>query len=129
MNLKNRPYTIDFPRITPIFNHEDGGGHNYDEESESGVATVEREKVKPPRRYKVLLHNDDYTTMEFVIYVLQKIFNKTQAEAERIMLKVHQEGVGICGIYTYEIAETKTQKVLKEAKAQGHPLLCSFEPE
>jgi ATP-dependent Clp protease adaptor protein ClpS len=100
-----------------------------DSDEQSGVATVDKTKVKRPRRYKVLLHNDDYTTMEFVIYVLQKHFGKNSEEAYAIMLKVHHEGVGVCGVYTYEIAETKVQKVSREARSNGHPLLCTFEPE
>ena len=86
-------------------------------------------KVKKPKRYKVLLHNDDYTTMEFVVFVLQSCFSKTLDEAQKVMLKVHNDGVGICGVYTYEIAETKTAKVIQMAKESGHPLKCTFEPE
>lgn len=100
-----------------------------DGEEQSGVTTIQKKRVQRPRRFKVLLHNDDYTTMEFVIYVLQKHFGKNSEEAYAIMLKVHHEGVGVCGVYTYEIAETKVQKVSQEARANGHPLLCTSEPE
>lgn len=103
-------------------------GNDSDNEGESGVATVSRSKVKRPRQYKVLLHNDDYTTMEFVVYVLQRFFGKTSEQAQRIMLKVHTEGVGICGVYTHEIAETKVTQVSKAAKENGHPLMCTMEP-
>lgn len=93
------------------------------------VAVLERKKVKRPPRYKVILHNDDYTTMEFVIYVLEQIFGKTKEESYAIMLLVHNEGRGVCGIYTYEVAETKMKRVSLEAKKDGHPLLCTIEPE
>ena len=102
--------------------HEESDG-------ESGVATAEKTRVKPPPKYKVLLHNDDYTTMEFVIFVLQKVFRKTMDEAQEIMLKVHHNGVGVCGIYSYEIAESKVAEVLRLAKGHKHPLKCSMEPE
>lgn len=116
---------LDSFSFNPILSNEDEG----DQDEQSGVATVPKDKIKRPRRYKVLLHNDDYTTMEFVIYVLQKHFGKTVEEATAVMMKVHYEGVGVCGVYTYEIAETKAQKVAKDAKANGHPLLCTIEPE
>lgn len=116
---------LDSFSFNPILSNEDEG----DQDEQSGVATVPKDKIKRPRRYKVLLHNDDYTTMEFVIYVLQKHFGKTVEEATAVMMKVHYEGVGVCGVYTYEIAETKAQKVAKDAKGNGHPLLCTIEPE
>lgn len=97
--------------------------------SDGEVITEIREKVQRPKFYKVLLHNDDYTTMEFVLYVLQKFFGKQPEEAQRIMLKVHNEGVGVCGIYTYEIAETKVDQVKRAAVQNGHPLQCSLEEE
>jgi ATP-dependent Clp protease adaptor protein ClpS len=100
-----------------------------DHEFEGEVVTKIREKVERPRFYKVLLHNDDYTTMEFVLYVLQKFFFKQPEEAQRIMLKVHNEGVGVCGVYTYEIAETKVDQVKRAAVQNGHPLQCSLEEE
>ncbi len=93
------------------------------------IAIVEKTKVKPPKKYKVILHNDDYTTMEFVIFVLQNVFHKTMDEAESIMMEVHVKGAGVCGIYSKEIAETKSQKVLNLAKANNHPLECTIEPE
>lgn len=85
--------------------------------------------VQEPKKYKVLMHNDDYTTMEFVVMVLEDIFNKSTAEAHEIMLKVHQEGVGICGIYCFEVAETKAQKVESMANKEGHPLKVSLEED
>lgn len=99
-----------------------------DRDEQSGVATVRKEKLQAPRKYKVIMHNDDYTTMEFVIHVLQKLFQKTSPEAQVIMLEVHTRGFGICGIYTFEVAESKVAKVTKYARENGHPLKCSTEP-
>ena len=106
-------------------------GGDRDEDEQDSVITKNPAKVKPkkPKLFKVLLHNDDYTTMEFVVFILQNCFSKTLDEAQDIMLKVHNEGVGICGVYTFEIAETKTARVLQIAKEGGHPLKCTFEPE
>ncbi|MEE2742765.1 MAG: ATP-dependent Clp protease adapter ClpS [Bdellovibrionota bacterium] len=106
-------------------------GGNRDEDDQGEVITKSTTKVKPkkPKLFKVLLHNDDYTTMEFVVFILQNCFSKTLDEAQDIMLKVHHEGIGICGVYTFEIAETKTARVLQMAKEGGHPLKCTFEPE
>ncbi len=97
-------------------------------EEEGGIATIERNKTKRPKRYKVLLHNDDYTTMEFVVYILQQFFSKNAEQAHAIMLQVHHKGVGICGVFTHEIAETKVDKVRREAEENGHPLMCTMEP-
>lgn len=98
-------------------------------EEGEGIKVLPRNKVKRPPRYKVLIHNDDYTTMEFVVWVLKRFFGKTQEQANAIMLKVHNEGCGVCGIYTFEVAETKVNQVLKAAKDEGHPLLCTLEKE
>ena len=114
---------LDENKFNPIFNSEE------DEFNEGGVATIRKVKFKKPKKYKVLIHNDDYTTMEFVVYVLQKIFHKNMDEAQAIMLKVHKEGVGVCGVYSHEIAESKSTKVNREAKENGHPLKCSIESE
>ncbi len=84
-------------------------------------------EVREPSEYKVLLHNDNYTTMDFVIEVLRTVFNKSQEEANRIMLNVHKKGVGICGIYTHEIAETKVYIVNQMAIHNNFPLKCSME--
>lgn len=100
-----------------------------DLEHEGDLAVAERKKTKRPRRFQVILHNDDYTTMDFVIYILIEIFNKTPAEATQIMLHVHTKGKGLCGAYTREIAETKVQQVTQSAKEYGHPLRCTMEPE
>lgn len=98
-------------------------------ENDGNVATKSRSEVKRPRRYYVLMHNDDYTTMEFVILVLEKFFGHNPDEAYRIMLEVHHKGSAVCGIFTYEVAESKVAKVIKYAKDNGHPLKCSLEPE
>ena len=94
-----------------------------------GVATETQQEVKKPPLYKVLLHNDDYTTMEFVVYILQTVFHKAESSAVRIMLAVHQQGVGVAGVYTYEIAEVKVDKVTELARANEFPLLCTLEEE
>ena len=93
-----------------------------------GTGTVERVEVRPPSLYKVLLHNDHYTTMEFVVEVLEQVFGKSESEAIQIMLSVHRTGIGVCGVYSYEIAETKVSTVRRMAEDEGFPLMCSLEP-
>ena len=88
-----------------------------------------REQLKKPELFKVLLLNDDYTTMEFVVEVLENIFNKAPAEAYRIMMAVHTQGKGLCGVYPYDIAETKVQTVIDLARENGFPLKATMEPE
>jgi len=97
------------------------------DEHDEGVLTERRQKVKKPPLYKVVLHNDDYTTMEFVVFVLKSIFHKAEQEAVKIMLEVHEQGIGIAGTYTYEIAEAKVNKVTQMALANEFPLLCTME--
>ncbi len=97
--------------------------------SQTGVITKTRAKTKKPSMYKVLLLNDDYTPMEFVIHVLQIFFGKDAEGATRIMLHVHQKGVGVCGVYTFEVAETKVTQVMDYAKKNGHPLQCTMEKD
>lgn len=97
----------------------------HQEEPDLGVGV--EEDVHEPRRYKVLLHNDDYTTMEFVVHVLVDVFHKTENEATQIMLNVHNNGVGVCGEYTAEVAELKVSLVHRLAKENGYPLKCSME--
>lgn len=94
---------------------------------ERGVATKTRERTKKPSMYRVLLMNDDYTPMEFVVSVLMGIFKKTQEEATQIMLNVHQTGIGTCGVFTFEVAETKVAQVMDAAKRNQHPLQCTLE--
>lgn len=95
----------------------------------AGVRTEPKQEVKKPPLYKVLLHNDDFTTMEFVVYVLQTVFHKPETDAVRIMLAVHQQGIGVAGVYTYEIAEAKVHKVTELATAHDFPLLCTLEED
>jgi ATP-dependent Clp protease adaptor protein ClpS len=85
---------------------------------------IEREKIKPPPLYKVMLLNDDYTPMEFVVAVLQLVFTMNREKATQVMLQVHREGAGVCGVFTLEIAETKVKQVLKFASEHQHPLQC-----
>lgn len=99
-----------------------------DTDGEGSTDLAEKIRLKKPKMYKVLMHNDDYTTMEFVIHVLQKFFSKNYDESHAIMLKVHHDGIGICGIYTFEVAESKASKVNKYSKSKGHPLKCSIDP-
>jgi ATP-dependent Clp protease adaptor protein ClpS len=98
-----------------------------DYELDEQVVAESKTRLKKPPLYKVLLHNDDFTTMEFVVYVLQTVFGLAEAEAFHIMLKVHLEGLGVAGIYTYEVAEMKAAKVLELARAREYPLLCTVE--
>lgn len=98
---------------------------------DGGTQTVTRAepKTRPPPFYKVLLHNDDYTTMEFVVQVLETVFGHPSPVAQRIMLAIHHRGVGVAGVYPYEIAETKANRVMELARAAEYPLLCTVEPE
>lgn len=93
------------------------------------VVQEAKPKLQKPPLYKVILLNDDYTPMEFVVIVLERIFHKSREEATRIMLHVHHNGIGICGLFTHEIAETKVRQVLSMAKENQHPLQCIMEPE
>lgn len=93
------------------------------------VLTESDIKLEKPKLFKVLLHNDDFTTMDFVVFVLQYVFMRDEAESITIMLKVHNEGLGLAGIYPYEIANMKAQKAMNLAKAREFPLLCSVEEE
>ncbi len=101
----------------------------FDPERDEAVITERREKVKKPPLYKVLLHNDDYTTMDFVVYVLRTVFHHSESDAVRIMLQVHTQGIGVAGVYTYEVAEAKVAKVMKLAQEQEFPLLCTMQEE
>ncbi len=111
-----------------------GGGYWDDKEGEDGGAdgragTQTVTRTKKPSLYRVLLLNDDYTPMEFVVYVLERFFQKNQEEATTIMLHVHQNGVGLCGVFTYEVAETKVAQVLDLARRHEHPLQCTMEKD
>ncbi len=99
------------------------------QDRQTGVLTKTRKKTRKPHMFKVLLMNDDYTPMEFVVYVLEKCFSKGREEATTIMLHVHQRGVGVCGVYSREIAEAKVAQVLDLAHRHEHPLQCTMEQE
>ena len=101
----------------------------YSPETEEEVISETRDEIDEPPMYKVLLHNDDYTSMEFVVEILMLVFNKPPEEAVEIMLNVHQKGIGICGVYTYEVSETKVNTVHDLARENGFPLKCTMEEE
>ena len=100
-----------------------------DNDGQSGVVIKTRPKTRKPAMYKVLMLNDDYTPMEFVVHVLERYFSKNHEEATRIMLHVHTRGVGMCGVFTYEVAETKVTQVMDLARQNQHPLQCTIEKE
>ena len=106
---------------------------NRERDSDAGtvgqVVTKTKGETQRPSLYKVLLLNDDYTPMEFVVHVLERFFGKGQEEATRIMLHVHHKGVGVCGVFTYEIAETKVAQVMEFARQHQHPLQCTMEKD
>jgi ATP-dependent Clp protease adaptor protein ClpS len=108
-------------------NRQDNGGDSIG--TGTDVIAKPRTHTKKPRLYKVLLLNDDYTPMDFVVYVLEQFFNKSRSEATGIMLKVHRNGVGVCGVFTYEVAETKVSQVMNFARQNEHPLQCTMEKE
>ena len=112
--------------------HKDGEGDDRGGSgsgTDTGTITRTRTKTKRPSLYRVLLLNDDYTPMEFVVLILQDVFNKTREDAMRIMLHVHTKGVGECGIYPYEVAETKVTRVMDTARKNQHPLQCVMEKQ
>ena len=100
-----------------------------DREREGGAAVEERQKTKRPQRFKVILFNDNYTRMEFVVAILEQIFGKSPAEANQLMLRIHKSGQGVAGIYVLEVAETKVASVHRAAEEQGFPLRAGIEPE
>jgi len=105
----------------------DDNDNNINNDLEKGVLLDTKPKTKKPSMYNVLLLNDDYTPMEFVVLVLESVFNKKQEEATQIMLHVHKNGVGVCGTFTYEVAEAKCKSVMDLAKKHEHPLQCTME--
>ena len=107
--------------------NEDNTRRNNEEGTGTSVITRVKPQTKRPNLYRVLLLNDDYTPMEFVVHVLERFFNKNREEATRIMLHVHRRGVGVCGVYTYEVAETKVTQVMDFARKHQHPLQCVME--
>lgn len=134
----------DFPRLPkpeassprpagrPLMAGQDGDdrrGSGGDGRTTTNVVVKPRPKVKKPSMYKVLMLNDDYTPMEFVVHVLERYFAKSTEEATRIMLHVHQKGVGVCGVFTFEVAETKVNQTMDLARKNQHPLQCTLEKE
>ncbi len=111
----------------PEFSGPDSGGNDTDGDEQVGIATKTRAKPKKPSQFKVLMLNDDYTPMEFVVMVLKRFFHMDLEQATRVMLHVHQKGVGVCGIFPYEIAETKVNQVMDFARQNQHPLQCTLE--
>lgn len=108
----------------------DGGGQDTDgDTADIGVVVRAKPKTRKPAMYKVLMLNDDYTPMEFVVYVLERFFQKNREEATDIMLNVHRKGVGVCGVFTYEVAETKVSQVMDLARQNQHPLQCTIEKD
>ena len=101
----------------------------YNNEEDQGVITKVRESLKKPNMFAVLLINDDYTPMEFVIYILQSIFRKSYEEAKTIMLEVHNKGKGVCGVYSLDIAETKANQVIEFSRINQHPLECKVQKQ
>ena len=95
----------------------------------TGLITKTRPKTKKPSLYKVLILNDDYTPMEFVVHILERFFNKNREDAVQIMLHVHRHGVGMCGVFTFEVAETKVTQVIEFSRRHQHPLQCTMEKE
>lgn len=118
---------IDISRARATMSNGNQGNDGGD--GDSGTVTLTRTKTQKPSMYKVLLLNDDYTPMEFVIYVLQRFFSKSAEDATKVMLHVHQSGVGICGVFTYEVAETKVTQVMDMARQHDHPLQCTMEKD
>lgn len=112
-------------------NWEDGDDNvrKGDDDLSTGIRTQTKTRTKKPSLYRVLLLNDDYTPMEFVIYVLERFFQKSREDATTIMLHVHQNGVGVAGVFTYEVAETKVAQVLDLARRNEHPLQCTMEKD
>ena len=117
------------PARRPRAQGDDDDGRRRGNGTGTGVVIKSRPKTKKPDMYKVLLLNDDYTPMEFVIYVLERFFNMDQHRATAIMLHVHRRGVGVCGVYTYEVAETKVKQVMDFAREHEHPLQCTLEKD
>ncbi|WDR03410.1 ATP-dependent Clp protease adapter ClpS [Devosia algicola] len=119
------PEAADVLRAGPDKDDADDGKTGF----ETGTVTKTRPKTKRPSLYRVLLLNDDYTPQEFVVLVLQDVFNKSREDAFQIMMHVHQKGVGECGVYPYEVAETKVTRVMDIARKNQHPLQCVMEKQ
>jgi ATP-dependent Clp protease adaptor protein ClpS len=113
--------------LSPYLMAERRGDDGDGEGTGVGIATRTRAKTKKPTPYRVLMLNDDYTPMEFVVLCLQRFFRMNAEEATRVMLHVHQKGVGVCGVFSYEVAETKVSQVMDFARQHQHPLQCTLE--
>lgn len=120
-----RPNLVN-PTVTADMSHQPD---DFDADIAGQVVTKTKAKTEKPSMYKVLLLNDDYTPMEFVTHVLERFFSKSQEDAHQIMLHVHNHGVGVCGVYTYEVAETKVSQVIDFARQNQHPLQCTMEKD
>jgi len=115
------------PVMTAPHGADDDGDNDHGGDGQVGIATRTRTRPKKPSMFKVLMLNDDYTPMEFVVMVLKRFFQMDLEQATRVMLHVHQRGVGVCGIFPYEIAETKVNQVMDFAQQNQHPLRCTLE--
>ncbi len=119
---------VSYPaRMNGSDDNDGDDGDGTDGGPSTGVVVRSKPKAKKPSMYKVIMLNDDYTPMEFVVMILERFFTKSHEEATQIMLHVHQKGVGVCGVYTYEIAETKVTQVMDLARQHQHPLQCTLE--
>ena len=121
------PAKLPLSQLPRVRAEDEDGGKDGGGQGQVGVATKTRAKPKKPSQYKVLMLNDDYTPMEFVVLVLKRFFGMDLEQATRVMLHVHQRGVGVCGIFTYEVAETKVNQVMDFARQNQHPLQCTLE--
>jgi ATP-dependent Clp protease adaptor protein ClpS len=127
-DIKDKPGSNQEGEFTPAMSDQDRIGDS-DLGTGTGVVTNTKPKTKKPSMYKVVLLNDDYTPMEFVVHILERFFHKNREEATTIMLHVHRRGVGVCGIYSYDVAETKVVQVVDFARKHQHPLQCTMEKE
>ena len=121
------PGTEPFPPVCAGEGEGDDGIGVHDGDAQTGIATKTRARSKKPSQYKVLMLNDDYTPMEFVVMCLKRFFRMDLEQATRVMLHVHQKGVGVCGVFPYEVAETKVNQVMDFARQNQHPLQCTLE--
>ena len=133
LSLNIGPSMADVPTMMAVHDgghdgtHDGGDSDDGHDSGQVGLATRTRARPKKPSQFKVLMLNDDYTPMEFVVMVLKRFFNMDLDQATRVMLHVHQRGVGVCGIFPYEIAETKVNQVMDCARQNQHPLQCTLE--
>ena len=121
------PVEAPAPSRDPVRAADDDDDKVIEGEGQTGIATKTRARPKKPKQYKVLMLNDDYTPMEFVVMCLKRFFRMDLEQATRVMLHVHQKGVGVCGVYPYEVAETKVNQVMDFARQNQHPLQCTLE--